>query len=30
MLSKNDNNKICALKLKFFNEKTNEKDPDNF
>ena len=25
MLSKNDNNKICALKLKFFNEKKMRK-----
>ena len=29
MLSKNDNNKKCAPKLVFFNEK-NEKDFDDF
>jgi hypothetical protein len=28
-LSKNDNNKKCAPKLKFFNEKKIEKDSDN-
>ena len=30
MLSKNDSNKKCAPKLIFFNEKTIEKDSDNF
>ena len=30
MLSKNVNNKKCAPKLIFFNEKKIEKDPDNF
>ena len=30
MLSKNVNNKKCAPKLIFFNEKKNEKDSDNF
>jgi hypothetical protein len=29
-LSKNVNNKKCAPKLKFFNEKKIEKDSDNF
>ena len=30
MFSKNDNNKKCAPKLIFFNEKKIEKDSDNF
>ena len=30
MLSKNVNNKKCAPKLIFFNEKKIEKDSDNF
>ena len=30
MLSKNFNNKKCAPKLIFFNEKKIEKDSDNF
>ena len=30
MLSKNVNNKKCAPKLIFFNEKKNEKDWDDF
>ena len=30
MLSKNVNNKKCAPKLIFFNEKKIEKDFDNF
>ena len=30
MLSKNVNNKKCAAKLIFFNEKKIEKDLDNF
>ena len=30
MLTKNVNNKKCAPKLIFFNEKKNEKDSDNF
>ena len=30
MLSKNENNKNCAPKLIFFNEKKIEKDSDNF
>ena len=29
-LSKNGNNKKCAPKLVFFNEKKNEKDSDDF
>ena len=30
MLSKNINNKKCAPKLVFFNEKEIEKDSDDF
>ena len=30
ILSKNANNKKCAPKLVFFNEKKNEKDSDDF
>ena len=30
MLSKNVNNKKCALKFVFFNEKKNQKDLDDF
>ena len=30
MLSKSVNNKKCAPKLVFFNEKKNEKDSDDF
>ena len=30
VLSKNVNNKSCAPKLIFFNEKKIEKDSDNF
>ena len=30
MLSKNANNKKCAPKLVFFNEKKNQKDSDDF
>ena len=30
ILSKNINNKKCASKLVFFNEKKNEKDLDDF
>ena len=30
MLSKNVNDKKCAPKLVFFNEKKNKKDSDDF
>ena len=30
MLSKNANNKKCASKFVFFNEKKNQKDSDDF